>query len=340
MPGLLREGHFIELEDGTIFEVKGETHPPGRVVAYPRYLQDPRGDRQLAGRRYRRLRSLEEKLAVVHIRYPQYYRYDEVFDLWLPEPPLSAIKRVYEPTHRLQELTHAEEPDPATRATVDLALLLAGEAAIPIESLGVSGSVLVGLQTPGSDIDLLVYGHEPSRRVQAAIRRLRQDEGSGLRPLEGVALHQLAAARGLPPPLEFRAFGRLEARKTLMGLFQGRLYSLRYLRDSEASCPYGVFRYRGLGACRIRGLVVDASESHYTPSLYRLGEVRVVEGHQAEPITELVSFRIRFCEQAQAGERIEARGRLEAVICDDGPDHYRLVVGGSAQDYLLVEAAT
>ena len=51
------EGFMVELPSGVIFEVKGLLHPPGKVLAYPRYLPDPAGDRVREGRRYRKVAS-------------------------------------------------------------------------------------------------------------------------------------------------------------------------------------------------------------------------------------------------------------------------------------------
>ena len=49
------------------------------------------------------------------------------------------------------------------------------------------------------------------------------------------------------------------------------------------------------------------------PARYKVEDVQVVDGPKLEPITEIVSFRGRFCEQAANGEEIEAQGKVELV---------------------------
>jgi predicted nucleotidyltransferase len=52
-------------------------------------------------------------------------------------------------------------------------------------------------------------------------------------------------------------------------------------------------------------------------------------------VSELVSFRGRFADQARAGQRVRAVGAVERVIWRDGHATVRLVVGGRPGDYLL-----
>jgi len=74
-----REGDFIELDDGTIFEVKGLSHPPHGVIAYPRYIPDEGGERVKEGRRYRKLQTLSEKEGFLKSRFPDYYTFDPYY---------------------------------------------------------------------------------------------------------------------------------------------------------------------------------------------------------------------------------------------------------------------
>ena len=81
----------------------------------------------------------------------------------------------------------------------------------------------------------------------------------------------------------------------------------------------------------IRAEVADATESLLTPSRYLLKQVEVFAGSPSHSPRELVSFRGRFAEQAFPGERIIARGRLEAVRSKNA-EHFRLVVGEEPKD--------
>jgi predicted nucleotidyltransferase len=56
-----------------------------------------------------------------------------------------------------------------------------------------------------------------------------------------------------------------------------------------------------------------------------------------EPIHEIVSFRGRFCEQANIGEAIEAQGKVELVTNKkSGDEYYRLILGNKPSDYMVL----
>jgi len=40
-----REGDLIKTENNVIFDVKGLVHPPDKVIAFPRYIPSPTGNR-------------------------------------------------------------------------------------------------------------------------------------------------------------------------------------------------------------------------------------------------------------------------------------------------------
>ena len=55
-----REGDLIETREGLIFDVKGLTHPPDRVISYVRYFPHSTGDRERGGIKYEKVYSLKE----------------------------------------------------------------------------------------------------------------------------------------------------------------------------------------------------------------------------------------------------------------------------------------
>ena len=63
--------------------------------------------------------------------------------------------------------------------------------------------------------------------------------------------------------------------------------------------------------------------------------LRTLDGELADEVSELVSFRGRFADQARTGQRVRAGGAVERVVWRDGRETVRLVVGGRPGDYLL-----
>ncbi len=113
-------------------------------------------------------------------------------------------------------------------------------------------------------------------------------------------------------------------------------YFVRFVKDwNEISEKYGDVCYKNAGYARITATVADDSEALFTPCTYRLENVKVLDGPALEPITEVVSFRGRFCEQAKTGETIAAQGKVEHVTETKGKsEHYRLILGNKPQDYM------
>ncbi|MEM2828660.1 MAG: hypothetical protein QXZ14_00185, partial [Candidatus Jordarchaeales archaeon] len=157
------EGFFIEDIDGLIFDVKGLLHPPDRVIAYLRYFPDREGERERRGVKYRKVYSLAERDTVLKTKKPEYLYFDPVFGIVLEGVPRDRIVKVYDPREKLSQLLGEEERSGLEEAAVHLALEIARKAGIPLSSIGVSGSMLVGLAGEGSDVDLVVFGEVNSR---------------------------------------------------------------------------------------------------------------------------------------------------------------------------------
>jgi predicted nucleotidyltransferase len=337
------EGFAVETVEGLIFTVKGLVHPPDRVIAYLRYLPDSRGDRERDGTPYRRVYYFEEQEEILQTRYPDYLIHDPVFGTPLQGVPKRFIRQVYDPRRRLETIRERGPVDPVEEHALDLADLLRETAGVPTGNLGVSGSVLVGLHQPDSDIDLVAYGEDAGRAVHQALRCLLDDPSGPVRRPDVKELEALHAAHRPDTPLSLADFGRLQNRKVNEGRFRGREYFIRFVKQPvEVEERYGDPRFEPLGPARVRAQVTDDGDAAvaeqdgiFTPCRYAVEAVTFLEGTPVDDLREIVSFRGRFAEQVRAGERAVARGSLEQVIPRSGPAHHRLVVGGRAGDYLM-----
>ncbi|MEM2880194.1 MAG: hypothetical protein QXU19_06330, partial [Candidatus Bathyarchaeia archaeon] len=85
-------------------------------------------------------------------------------------------------------------------------------------------------------------------------------------------------------------------------------------------------------------VVVDDSESIFTPCTYKIENVKNVEGPKLQPIKEIVSFRGRFCEQARKGETVVAQGKIEHVVDRrNGSEYFRLLIGNKPSDFMVLK---
>ncbi len=316
------EGDYIETVDGLFFAVKGLHHPADGVIATLRYVPDPDGGRERDGVRYRRMYDLEETTKLLAAEHPGYLNRVEGLNLVLQTVPLEKIGRVYKPVGRLAHIM--EDPRGEPEATLaKFVEALRDASGVPEACFGVSGSLLIGLQRPESDVDLNVYGASEGRRVYEALKRLRE-ELSWVNHYDDSTIKPVLEARWGDTGLSLETFRDIEKAKVLHGLVYGRDYFMRLIRDHEADETS-----RPLGTVTVRAKVTDAGGSIYTPCLYR------VEGAEAQghAVTELLSFRGKFTEMAVEGDVVEARGTLEAAV-GVGEKRHRVVLGGKG-DYLV-----
>ncbi len=332
------EGFAVETLEGLIFTVKGLVHPPHRLIAYLRFMPDPEGDRRRGSIAYRRVYRFEEQREILQGRFPIYIAYDPIFGFEAQGVPGQYTQRIYDPCFRLAEILEKGAKDPLEENSLAFANLLKDAAGIPMSSLGVSGSVLVGLHRPGSDVDLAVYGDRESRAAHGALGRILDSGRGPVRRLDRAELTALHASHRTDTPLAFSDFIRLQSRKTNEGYFAGIPYFIRFIKGKrEGEQRYGDTSYEPLGKASIRFRVTDDADAIFTPCRYSVEDVLFLDRAGEADLREVVSFRGRFSDQARTGEPATARGSLERVVPREGKVHYRLAVGGDAGDYLLSE---
>lgn len=332
----VREGDFLETVNGLIFDVKGLLHPPDRAIAYLRYLPDRRGTRRKADVRYRKVYSLKARTLLLAKRWPEYLHKDPVFHREVQAVPLSEVRQHYVPTERLEGLRHHSRRDGLEQQAVDLAETLVKETGISRAEVGVSGSILTDLHTPRSDIDLILYGTDASRKCHTKLKALRDARAGGLSPHETGDLRALYRQRELATAMAFKVFAKHERSKVLQGKFRGTHYFIRCVKEwSELQEAYGDKEYYPIRRASVRASIASADDSIFTPCSYQISNAEVTRGDANHVPTQITSFRGRFCEQARTGDRVVAEGLLERVV-DQSGEQYRLVIGEAAQDRLMV----
>lgn len=280
---------FLETRDGWIFAVADYIHPDG-IRSMLRYIPDPAGERETGGRRYRKM-DFDEAFAFLRRERPEYVRDVHVV-------PVQDIKKIVEPSSEIQS---AAKRDPRIGRIV----CVLEDGGVPIEKMGITGSILMGLNGPSSDIDFVVYG-DAWWRARDVLTDAKAD--GRIDDLDKPMWRRIYSKR--KPDIPFEEFVLHESRKGNRGMIDGTYFDLLFTRDWEQIEP----RLAGIPAGRrlIVGRVSEARYSFDAPAIYRLD-------HE---VGEILCYSHTYAGQALPGETVEAAGILEETC-----DGLRLVVG-------------
>jgi len=328
------EGYFVETKESLIFDVKGILHPQNRIIAFLRYYPSPNGIRVRNSTKFSKIYHLSDRFEFLKKHYPQYLFQDQYSGQLLQGVHYKDIKKIYSPIETVQRLLNKPKLSDLEKESISFVKLLREEEAS--DSIGISGSLMVGLHTPKSDMDIVVYGKDASYKVHEFLTEIIDKRKHNIRPMTINELQDLHYFRNQQTESAFSTFVQLEKRKHISGMYNNREFFMRFVKaPSETDEKYEDYRYKKVGFAVVQGRVVDDSEAIFTPCKYILEDTRTIEGVQVKDICEIISFRGRFCEQAQKGETIVASGKIEKVIRKDGSEWYQMILGARRDDYFM-----
>ncbi|MFB0562830.1 MAG: hypothetical protein ACETWM_16655 [Candidatus Lokiarchaeia archaeon] len=328
---LPRDGDAIFTKEGFIFYTIGYVHPEERVIAFIKYIP-----KELQDRFNVPWLSFEWKLEGVPLVRPEKLYSPKIYDSFIaslrkiiPDAiyfnpyvgkelvtvPKNHIKNVYVPKERLQFLLGKKDPDKLEKKAIEIIDMLSKDSGVPMEDLGIHGSISLQMHNYQSDIDISVYGSENFRKVKKAFHSLASKDEVSI--------------------LEIDKFDRIRQNR---GLYQDTRFVINATRKiEEITERFGQYRYEAIKPVEAICRVVNEEESMFRPSIYKVDECESKQINKEEEPRRVVSMIGQFRDFASVGEKIKVRGMLEKVedLTSPGKTEYRIVVGsGKGEEYL------
>lgn len=331
--GKPKDRDFIETVEGFLFCVVGYLHPPDGYTAYLKYMPDPTGKWSKGGTHYTRVipyyhvSQVEAVYDFLKEHHPQYLFNCPVRKITVSSVQCESVRTYYRPRPRLRSLMAEGASDPLEQRLIDLVLLLSKISGIDEGDIGVTGSLLTETHNPKfSDIDLTVYGADPSKRIKMALSRAK-GENNALQSISRGRMEKWVRSRSERFPISLRDLCAIAKRRWNFGLYQGTYFSIHPVRtDDEITEKYGSRLYQQLAMVAGTARIADRSGSIYLPAIYGVEDVET-EGSEPYELTQIVSYESLFSDIFEEGERVSFMGMLEEV---KGEKIIHRVVIGSA----------
>ncbi len=333
-----RDRDFLRTTEGFLFCVVGPFHPPNRVISYVKYIPAKRGKWGKGKRRFRRVMrayTISNLLKVfnrLEKHHPHYLFYSPFYNILMTAVPVEYIARQYKPEEKLARIFQVSRLDGLQKKLKSFVSILSKKSGVPKESFGVTGSILLHIHKPFSDLDVTVYGLKNSLAVKRALTDAYSSWKSPIQRFEDKAFKTWCRSKVKSFPLTFSEARQIYERKWNMGVFEGTRFSVHPVRlEKEVTEKYADRIYEPVDAVVMGAVVEENVESMFLPGVYSVKDVKIIKGLQVADIREVVSYEGLYGDIAEIGETILVKGKLEEVHDTKTKRKYHRVLVGSPE---------
>jgi len=292
---------FIETAEGLIFAVVGQSMEQDKVLCFLRYVPHQQGWRKV---------DTDVANDFLKQHHPHYLHYSPILDASLHAVAQPKIIKHYRPKHRLQQLLNADNHDAVEQDLVSLTRLFQ-QHGLDLANIGITGSLLIGVQQHGSDIDVVCYGREVFHHCRAVTTKL-------------IALGQLQdlteqdwqqSYQRRDCDLSFAEYVWHEQRKANKAIINGRKFDLNFIDDWAVDDSDN---YQKIGPINLQCQVIDDTYGFDYPAEFKIDH---------EHIDSIISFTATYTGQALRGETVQVSGMLE----QSSQGRKRIIIGSSRE---------
>ncbi|MFX1502605.1 MAG: nucleotidyltransferase domain-containing protein [Promethearchaeota archaeon] len=337
------EGDYIETKkDNLFFDVKGLTHPNNFKICFLRFFPHVDGERIKNNICFKKVYDLSERFAVLREKYPKYIHFSNQLDLEVQGVDTKDIAKIYTPRDFYRRLIRENKLSVLEKYSKDLCYLFISEGNLNENSIGISGSAMIGLDTEESDIDIVIYGTETSLKFQRKLKEIFE-RTNRLRKYNINEYKSHYNWRVGGSDILFQDFLKNEKRKLHQGKFGNYDFFIRYIKSpKDWNGNFYDYKYNNYGRIKLKAEIIDSENAIFTPCSYKINPQKIIERSiksknvETREINEISSFRGRFCEQAQEGETVMVEGKLEKVNFKNIINYYRILLTDQKKDKLLI----
>jgi predicted nucleotidyltransferase len=338
LPERVRDRDIFRDHEGRLFVTLGYIQPTDRVLSYLKYVPDTDGNWIAGGVRYKRtfwgtVDSTVEGMGLL----PQNYTIlDNHFQTDLVEPSRDSIKDYFSPELRLQEII-TEPKDALEELAKRTADLLQDELDVPLNNLGISGSILWKGHNPTySDINMNIYGFKDSWNLHKNYVNLEDPETqTRIRNLPEWN-RAIERVNKRIPILDMEDLQTLFCRRKALCIKDRCIGITSILKPEEAPIEHGSESYLTLtqNPVKLSMTVENADYGIFHPAVYTTEPVMTNEAS----VTRIMIYDGAFGGLFNKGDRIEVAGILQRVTqTKNGAESHQLMVGtkaGSGKEYV------
>lgn len=336
LPEIVRDRDVIHDTNGRVYVTLGYIQPKDRILSFLKYMPHSEGNWQAHGQRYKRVfwgggASATEGMKKAR---EDYLVDDMHFGTKLLEVPKSDVQKYFSPEIRVQEILESDSRDPLEASVALMAQTLHDTLGIPLERLGVTGSVVWKAHNPSfSDINMNIYGFETAWHLQREYKTVaEQNRHMRLREMHEWKRTMSRVVERIPV-LPIEDMQALFTRRLGLLCNERSIGVMPILLPGEAPITHGSESYVTItpSPIRVRMGITNETYGLFIPALYE-GESDSLEVIDGEHLSRIMVYEGSFRGLIKRGDRVEASGIIQRVTPKDpnGEVFYQIMVGSKA----------